>query len=93
MKAYSAEQSRAAVPAISGARRSAEAKARGVVERNPSVVITTPIAMNRNHSGRAEAAKSANIQHCFVEQEAFTVPWVESLKMDVDYMKKVGAVA
>jgi len=41
----------------------------------------------------AEAARSANIVHCFVEQEAFTVPPMESLKMDADYMKKIGAVA
>jgi sugar phosphate isomerase/epimerase len=41
----------------------------------------------------AEIAKSANIRHCFVEQEAFTVPPMESLKMDADYMRKLGVVA
>jgi sugar phosphate isomerase/epimerase len=37
------------------------------------------------------AAATGNIQHCFVEQEAFTVPWQESLKIDADYMHKLGA--
>jgi sugar phosphate isomerase/epimerase len=37
------------------------------------------------------AAATDHIQHCFVEQEAFTVPWKESLKIDVDYMHKLGA--
>jgi len=39
----------------------------------------------------AEAVKVADIQHVFVEQEAFTVPWKQSLKIDADYMKKIGA--
>jgi len=39
----------------------------------------------------AEAVKTANIQHVFVEQEAFTVPWMQSLTIDADYMKKIGA--
>jgi sugar phosphate isomerase/epimerase len=39
----------------------------------------------------AEAIKTANIQHVFVEQEAFTVPPMDSLKIDADYMKKIGA--
>lgn len=38
------------------------------------------------------AAATGNIRHCFVEQEAFTVPWKESLKIDADYMHKLGAV-
>ena len=37
-----------------------------------------------------EAAKSANIHHIFVEQEGFTVPPMDSLKMDADYMRKLG---
>jgi sugar phosphate isomerase/epimerase len=39
----------------------------------------------------AEAAKTGSIKHCFVEQEAFNVPPMESLKIDADYMKKHGA--
>jgi sugar phosphate isomerase/epimerase len=39
-----------------------------------------------------EAAKSGNIKHCFVEQEAFTVPPMQSLKIDADYMRKLGVV-
>ena len=37
-----------------------------------------------------EAAKTGNIKHCFVEQEAFNVPPMESLKIDADYMRKLG---
>jgi sugar phosphate isomerase/epimerase len=37
------------------------------------------------------AAKTGNITHCFVEQEAFTVPPMQSLKIDADYMHKLGA--
>ncbi len=37
-----------------------------------------------------EAAKAGNIKHCFVEQEAFNVPPMESLKIDADYMRKLG---
>jgi sugar phosphate isomerase/epimerase len=39
----------------------------------------------------AAAAKTGHIQHVFVEQEAFTVPPMESLKIDADYMRKLGA--
>jgi sugar phosphate isomerase/epimerase len=39
----------------------------------------------------AAAASTGNIKHVFVEQEAFNVPPMESLKIDVDYMKKMGA--
>jgi sugar phosphate isomerase/epimerase len=38
----------------------------------------------------AEAAKGGNIKHVFVEQEAFTVPPMDSLKIDADYMHKLG---
>ncbi len=38
----------------------------------------------------AEAARGGNIKHIFVEQEAFTVPPMQSLKMDADYMHKLG---
>jgi len=37
-----------------------------------------------------EAAKAGHIKHCFVEQEAFDVPPMESLKIDADYMRKLG---
>ena len=37
------------------------------------------------------AAATSHITHCFVEQEAFTVPWQQSLKIDADYMHKLGA--
>lgn len=35
----------------------------------------------------AEAAKTQHIKHAFVEQEAFDIPWKESLKVDADYLK------
>jgi sugar phosphate isomerase/epimerase len=38
----------------------------------------------------AEAAKGGNLTHVFVEQEAFTVPPKESLKIDADYMHRFG---
>lgn len=37
------------------------------------------------------AAATGHIRHCFVEQEAFTVPWKESLKIDAEYMHRIGA--
>ena len=37
------------------------------------------------------AAATGHIKHCFVEQEGFNVPWKESLKIDADYMHKLGA--
>ena len=37
------------------------------------------------------AAKGGNLKHCFVEQEAFDVPPMESLKIDADYMRKLAA--
>lgn len=41
----------------------------------------------------AQAAKSGNIKHCFVEQEGFNMPPMESLKVDADYMRKLGVVS
>jgi sugar phosphate isomerase/epimerase len=35
----------------------------------------------------AQAAKTQHIQHTFVEQEAFDMPWKESLKVDAEYMR------
>jgi sugar phosphate isomerase/epimerase len=37
-----------------------------------------------------EAANAGNIKHCFAEQEAFNVPWVQSLKIDAVYLQKLG---
>ncbi len=37
----------------------------------------------------AEAARSQHIEHAFVEQEAFSMPWKESLKVDADYVRKL----
>jgi len=37
----------------------------------------------------AAAAKTQKITHAFVEQEAFDIPWKESLKVDADYMKNL----
>jgi sugar phosphate isomerase/epimerase len=36
----------------------------------------------------AEAAKSQHIQHAFVEQEAFDMPWKQSLKVDAEYLRR-----
>jgi sugar phosphate isomerase/epimerase len=33
------------------------------------------------------AAKKANIEHVFVEQEEFDIPPIEALKIDADYMR------
>ncbi len=38
----------------------------------------------------AEAAKTGNIKHCFVEQEGFNMPPMQSLKVDADYMHRLG---
>jgi sugar phosphate isomerase/epimerase len=35
----------------------------------------------------AQAAKTQKIRHAFVEQEAFDMPYMESLKVDADYMR------
>ena len=38
----------------------------------------------------AQAAKTQHITHAFVEQEAFDMPWEESLKVDAAYMKALN---
>jgi sugar phosphate isomerase/epimerase len=38
----------------------------------------------------AQAAKNQKITHAFVEQEAFDIPWQESLKVDADYLKNLS---
>src|SRR5438105_1411418 len=35
----------------------------------------------------AQAKKNQRVRHAFVEQEVFDIPWKESLKIDVDYMR------
>lgn len=35
----------------------------------------------------AQAAKTQHIEHAFVEQEAFDMPWQQSLKVDADYLR------
>ena len=37
----------------------------------------------------AQARKNQKITHAFVEQEAFDMPWQESLKVDADYLKNL----
>lgn len=37
----------------------------------------------------AQAAKTQHIEHAFVEQEAFDIPWKESLKVDADYIRSL----
>jgi sugar phosphate isomerase/epimerase len=37
----------------------------------------------------AQAAKNQKITHAFVEQEAFDIPWKESLKVDAEYLKNL----
>jgi sugar phosphate isomerase/epimerase len=51
----------------------------------------TPTEMGRgaiDYKPIFAAANRAAIKHIFVEQEAFDVPWTESLKIDADYMGK-----
>ena len=38
----------------------------------------------------AQARKNQKIVHAFVEQEAFDIPWKDSLKVDADYMKSLS---
>ena len=38
-----------------------------------------------------QAAKTQKIRHMFVEQEAFDMPYLQSLKVDADYMKNLKA--
>lgn len=35
----------------------------------------------------AQAGENQKVAHAFVEQEAFDIPWQESLKVDADYLK------
>lgn len=38
----------------------------------------------------SQARKNQNIRHLFVEQEAFDMPWKESLKIDAEYMRALS---
>ena len=38
----------------------------------------------------AQAAKNQKITHAFVEQEAFDIPWQESLRVDAEYVKNLS---
>ncbi|HEY2858535.1 MAG TPA: sugar phosphate isomerase/epimerase, partial [Terracidiphilus sp.] len=38
----------------------------------------------------AAAAKAGHITHCFVEQEGFDMPPMDSLKMDAEYVRSLG---
>jgi sugar phosphate isomerase/epimerase len=38
----------------------------------------------------AAAAKAGHITHCFVEQEGFDMPPMDSLKVDADYVRSLG---
>jgi sugar phosphate isomerase/epimerase len=38
----------------------------------------------------AAAAKAGHVTHCFVEQEGFDMPPMDSLKIDADYMRGLG---
>jgi len=39
----------------------------------------------------AQAAKTQRIQHAFVEQEEFDMPWKQSLRIDADYIRRLKA--
>jgi len=39
----------------------------------------------------AQAGKTQHIEHAFVEQEAFDMPWKDSLKVDADFMRGLKA--
>ncbi|GAC1419912.1 MAG: sugar phosphate isomerase/epimerase [Acidobacteriaceae bacterium] len=38
----------------------------------------------------AEAKRTQHIEHAFVEQEAFDMPWQQSLKLDAEYMRSLN---
>jgi sugar phosphate isomerase/epimerase len=50
-----------------------------------------PTEMGRgllDNSGIIAASRSAALEHIFVEQEGFDIPWVESLRADADWLRK-----
>lgn len=51
-----------------------------------------PTELGRGHIDYAPIfaeAKRIGIQHCFVEQEGFDIPWQQSLQVDADYLRKL----
>ena len=38
-----------------------------------------------------QASRTQKIKHLFIEQEAFDIPWMKSLKVDADYMRNLKA--
>jgi sugar phosphate isomerase/epimerase len=67
---------------LSGAHKGADTEAK-VTELGKGDIDYAPIL--------AAAAKSQSISHIFVEQEAFDLPWTDSLKIDADYIRKLKA--
>ena len=65
-------------------------KAPATPSHNPEDFKVTELGLGSIdfHPIFAEAARSQHIEHAFVEQEAFDLPWKESLKMDADFMRK-----
>jgi sugar phosphate isomerase/epimerase len=54
-----------------------------------------PTEMGRgllDNAGIVAASRSAALEHVFVEQEGFDVPWVESLRVDADWLRKHAGV-
>ena len=60
---------------------------------DPSGEIHEPVAAELgrgtlDNAAILTAARQAQIQHVFVEQEGFDMPWVESLRVDAEWMRK-----
>lgn len=52
----------------------------------------TPTELGRGHIDYAPIfaeARKVGIQHCFVEQEGFDIPWQQSLTVDADYLRRL----
>jgi sugar phosphate isomerase/epimerase len=68
-----------------------------VKDFKPGTTPPAPAELGQGHIDYApifaEAAKAGNIKHCFVEQEGFNMPPMQSLKVDADYMRKLGVVS
>ena len=68
-------------------------KAPATASRDPEAFKVTELGQGSidYHPIFAEAARSQHIEHAFVEQEAFDLPWKDSLKVDADYMRMFRA--
>ena len=68
-------------------------KAPATASRNPEDFKVTELGQGSidYHPIFAEATRSQHIEHAFVEQEAFNLPWKDSLKVDADYMHKFNS--